>query len=155
MSDTVRDPELEKGTPVEGPGGQLEPDDVDLLPEGAERVGSLASDAWRSLRRSPMFIISTVLILFFVVMAIAPGLFTGTDPQAADLTKSRQPPSSAAWFGYDVQGSDIYARTIYGARASIVVGLLATLGTVHTRFSARHLRRLLRPVDRLRALPIR
>lgn len=108
---------------------------LDKLPEpggaeGVERVGSLASDAWRNLRRSPMFIVSAALILIFVTMAIAPGLFTRTDPLANDLSFSRQAPSLQAWFGYDVQGRDIYARTVYGARASIVVGVLATLGTV-------------------------
>jgi oligopeptide transport system permease protein len=39
-------------------------------------------------------------------------------------------PSSDAWFGYDVQGCDVYARTIYGARASIVVGGIATLAAM-------------------------
>jgi oligopeptide transport system permease protein len=36
-------------------------------------------------------------------------------------------PSVAHWFGTDLQGHDIYARTIYGARASVTVGLGATL----------------------------
>ncbi len=36
-------------------------------------------------------------------------------------------PSAAHWFGTDLQGHDIYARTVYGARASITVGLGATL----------------------------
>ncbi len=130
--ETPHDAELSPALPgtVEEPGGGLA--DEDLLGQltGDERVGSLAADAWRTLRRNPMFIISSVLILVFIAMAVTPGLFTSTDPNAFDLTKSRQPPSSQAWFGYDVQGHDVYARTIYGARASIVVGLLATLGTV-------------------------
>ena len=36
-------------------------------------------------------------------------------------------PSAAHWFGTDLQGHDIYARTVYGARASVTVGLGATL----------------------------
>ena len=43
-------------------------------------------------------------------------------PPTATLSRSRVPPSADAWFGYDVQGRDVYARVIYGARASIVVG---------------------------------
>ena len=39
-------------------------------------------------------------------------------------------PNADAWFGRDIQGYDIYARTIYGARASILVGVFTTLGTV-------------------------
>ena len=71
-----------------------------------------------------MFWISAVLIVLFLLMAIFPQLFTSTDPNYADLSKARQPPSADAWFGYDAQGYDVYARTIYGARASIMVGHL-------------------------------
>ena len=77
-----------------------------------------------------MFWISAVLIVLFVVMAAFPQLFTDKDPYFADLSKARQPPSSEAWFGYDAQGYDVYARTIYGARSSILVGMLATLFTL-------------------------
>lgn len=91
---------------------------------------SLWSDAWGELRRSPLFWISSVLILFFVVMAIFPSLFTGADPYYAQLKDARQPPSDAHVFGTTALGYDVYARTIYGARASIMVGVLATLGTV-------------------------
>jgi oligopeptide transport system permease protein len=91
---------------------------------------SLWGHAWQELRHNPLFWISSVLIVLFVVMAIAPGLFTNTDPTAADLRLARQPPSADAWFGRDFQGYDVYARTIYGARASILVGLLTTLATL-------------------------
>jgi len=90
---------------------------------------SLASDAWRALRRSTLFWISLSLIFLFVVMAVAPRLFTSTDPAAADLSRSQETPNSGAWFGRDLQGYDIYARCIYGARASILVGVLTTLIT--------------------------
>jgi oligopeptide transport system permease protein len=66
----------------------------------------------------------------FVVMAVFPQLFTSTDPNFADLAKARERPSADAWFGRDGQGYDVYARTIYGARASILVGLFATLFTL-------------------------
>ena len=110
--------------PTGGPEGPM------AAPEKGEKARSLGSDAWEELRNRPMFWISAALILLFVVMAAFPQLFTSTDPYYADLSKSRQPPSSEAWFGYDSQGYDIYARTIYGARASILVGILATLFTL-------------------------
>ena len=91
---------------------------------------SLASDAWRSMRRNPLFWVAATLITLFTVMAIFPALFTSTDPANAVLAKSRELPSADAWFGRDVQGYDIYARCIYGARASILVGVMCTLGTV-------------------------
>jgi oligopeptide transport system permease protein len=91
---------------------------------------SLWQNAWDELKRNPLFWISGALILLFVVMAIVPQLFTGKDPTFANLELARQKPSGAAWFGYDGQGYDVYARTIYGARASILVGIFATAFTM-------------------------
>jgi len=84
-------------------------------------------DTWRRLRRRPKFIISAALIACVVVVAVLPALFTGADPGYANPDQSLLGPSVAHWFGTDLQGHDIYARTIYGARASITVGLGATL----------------------------
>ncbi len=87
---------------------------------------SLWSDAWHELRRRPVFWVSSALILFFVVMAIFPGLFTSVDPTHQDLSHTREAPSGSAWFGYDIQGRDIYARVIYGTRWSSLVGVLCS-----------------------------
>jgi oligopeptide transport system permease protein len=95
--------------------------------EKGEKARSLGTDAWEELRHRPMFWISAALIVFFVLMAAFPQLFTSTDPYHADLAKAREAPSADAWFGRDNQGYDVYARTIYGARASILVGVFATL----------------------------
>jgi oligopeptide transport system permease protein len=100
------------------------------LPAAGEKPRSLRGDAWRDLRSNPVFVVSAVLIVFLVVMAAFPGWFTTRPVGKADLSLSRQTPSSNAWFGYDLQGYDIYTRTIYGARASIMVGVLATLSTL-------------------------
>jgi oligopeptide transport system permease protein len=93
---------------------------------GASVEASLWGDAWRQLRRKPMFVISALLIMLFMTMAAFPGLFTDVSPHACSLSRSLERPSADAWFGYDVQGCDYYARTIYGARASIVVGVTVT-----------------------------
>lgn len=103
-----------------------------LPAEPGDNVGearSLSSDAWRDLRRKPMFWISVSLILGFVAMSVFPQLFTDVDPFAGTVRSARQEPSSAHWFGTDQQGRDILARCIYGARASILVGLLTTVIT--------------------------
>lgn len=101
---------------------------------GVEQVSvkgrSLWNDAWVELRHNPIFWVAAVLIVFFMTMAIFPQLFTNTDPDYADLSRARESPSSAAWFGMDSQGYDVYARTIYGARASIMVGLGASVFVV-------------------------
>ncbi|MGS2613425.1 ABC transporter permease [Micromonospora sp. LZ34] len=102
------------------------------LPESArkEKPRGLLGDAWRDLRRKPLFWISATFIAIFLVMAAFPSLFTSGDPVNGALSNSRVEPSADAWFGYDVQGRDVYARTIYGARASIVVAVLSVMGTL-------------------------
>jgi oligopeptide transport system permease protein len=84
-------------------------------------------ETWRKLHRRPKFVIAAVLILLILLVALFPTLFTHADPGYADPSQSLRSPSAAHWFGTDLQGHDIYARTIYGARASVTVGLGATL----------------------------
>ncbi|SCG33759.1 ABC transporter permease, partial [Micromonospora humi] len=102
------------------------------LPQSAtqQKPRGLLGDAWIDLRRKPLFWISAAFIVFFLVMAAFPSLFTSGDAVNGALERSRVEPSSSAWFGYDVQGRDVYARTIYGARASIVVAVVSTLLTL-------------------------
>jgi oligopeptide transport system permease protein len=84
-------------------------------------------ETWRKLRRRPKFVIAAALIVLILLVALFPALFTHADPSYADPSQSLRSPSAAHWFGTDLQGHDIYARTIYGARASVTVGLGATL----------------------------
>ncbi|MCC5577375.1 ABC transporter permease [Microtetraspora sp. AC03309] len=91
---------------------------------------SLWYDTWDILKRRKIFWISFVMLIVFLVMAAFPTLFTHKDPEWATLARSMEGPSEDAWFGFDLQGRDVFARTIYGARTSIIVGVLATLGTV-------------------------
>ncbi|AYY12794.1 ABC transporter permease [Actinobacteria bacterium YIM 96077] len=93
---------------------------------GQTGAASLWGDAWRELRRNPFFVVSALLILVLIVMAIAPQLFTSIDPRSCDLSRSLERPSADHWFGFDLQGCDYYSRVIYGARASIVIGVAVT-----------------------------
>lgn len=103
-------------------------------PAKREEARSLWGDAWRDLRRRPIFLISALLILLLVVMSIFPWAFTDANPRQADLINDylKRPDWTdffgAGWFGYDGQGRSIYARVVYGARASITVGIFVTLG---------------------------
>ena len=92
------------------------------------RQNSLWSDAWAELRRNPLFWIGALLGLFFLLMALFPSIFArGADPQACDLANSKGTPSAAHWFGFDQQGCDYLANVVYGARNSLIIGLLAVL----------------------------
>src|SRR3954471_2615094 len=94
----------------------------------SDRQNSLWSDAWKSLKRNPLFWIGAVLGVVFTLMAIAPQWFSrGADPRDCDLSNSRALPSAAHWFGYDQQGCDYLANVVYGARSSLIIGVVAVL----------------------------
>ena len=93
---------------------------------GTIRQASLWGDAWLELRSNPLFWVALVLIVVFATMAVAPRLFTSTDPRACDLSNFLQRPSAGHPFGFDQQGCDYYAQVIYGARPSIAIGLVST-----------------------------
>jgi peptide/nickel transport system permease protein len=57
------------------------------------------------------------------------------------------PPSSASWFGTDNLGRDVYARTIYGARVSLAVGLSVAISAVSTGLAIGLLAGFFRPVE--------
>jgi oligopeptide transport system permease protein len=82
--------------------------------------------AWGQLRRNPLFWLAVALLLGLAAMAAAPHLFTSVNPGDCDLDRSLRPPAGGAWFGYDFQGCDVFARTVYGARSSLLVGVLST-----------------------------
>ncbi|MGW6023244.1 ABC transporter permease [Streptomyces sp. NPDC055099] len=94
---------------------------------------SLWGDAWRDLRRRPLFLISSLLIVVVLLVAAFPSLFTSADPGSGDLTNHfLQKPNlghvfQPDWFGYDRQGRSVYARVVYGARNSIMVGFGVTI----------------------------
>ena len=100
--------------------------DVDSVDEAAPAT-SMWADAWRTLRHNPLFIVSAVLIVLIVFVALFPKVFTRQDPNFCDLNKSLSDAASGHPFGYDLQGCDVFARTVYGTRTSVSVGILTTL----------------------------
>ncbi|MCG5469135.1 ABC transporter permease [Micromonospora sp. LAH09] len=98
--------------------------------QGNEKPRGLLGDAWRDLRRKPLFWISATIIMIFLLMAAFPALFAPGDAVNGSLSRSLVKSNGDAWFGYNLQGQDVYARVIYGARASIVVAVLSVIGTL-------------------------
>ncbi|MEV5611989.1 ABC transporter permease [Streptomyces sp. NPDC052225] len=94
----------------------------------SDKPRSLWSDAWRDLRRNPIFIISGLIIAFLVLISIWPQLIASGNPLSCDLAKAQQGSQPGHPFGFDGQGCDVYTRTVYGARNSITVGVCATVG---------------------------
>lgn len=69
--------------------------------------------------------IGVAVIVVMVVMAVLAPLVARQDPNAIDLINLLDPPSRAHWLGTDVQGRDVWARLVYGARVSLAVGLVS------------------------------
>ncbi len=93
------------------------------------RARSLTDDAWHDLRRNPVFWGAGAVAVLMLLLAAVPQWFSATDARTAlcSLGDSLAPPSAAHWFGFDKQGCDIYARVVYGARSSILVGVFSTV----------------------------
>jgi oligopeptide transport system permease protein len=89
---------------------------------------SLWADAWRKLRRRPLFIISALLILLLTTVALFPGLFTSVSPDSdCQLANSEAGPTAGHPLGFTLQGCDVYSRVIHGTQASLSVGVLSVL----------------------------
>ncbi|HEU0041498.1 MAG TPA: ABC transporter permease [Jiangellaceae bacterium] len=102
----------------------------------SERIGtegtSLRKDAWQRLRRDPVAIVGCSLILFFILVAIFAPLIApygpAEQPGAGTITPTTIPgPSAEHWFGLDELGRDEFSRVVYGARQSLLVGVVSLL----------------------------
>ena len=89
------------------------------------------SDAQDLPKRSISLRVGGLIVVFWIVCAIAGAHGFVHDPYAADPLNALLPPSADHWFGTDVLGRDVFARVIAGARDILIIAPLATLlGTV-------------------------
>ena len=72
-----------------------------------------------------LFIAAAVWIALLALAAIFASLLPLPDPTNIDMLGKRAPPSLEHWLGNDQLGRDVLSRLIYGARFSLIVGLLA------------------------------
>lgn len=102
--------------------------DFDAFPAAARRPAILTPPRQyppviRSIRQHPTMWLGGFLLLGVVLMAIFAPLIASADPTALNPAMRVKDPSAAALFGTDMMGRDIFARTIYGARVSLIVGI--------------------------------
>lgn len=71
--------------------------------------------------------VSAIVLVTLIAMAIVPQLFAPIDPLLTNPFNAFQPPSLDHWFGTDQLGRDEFARVVHGARASLTMGVGATL----------------------------
>src|SRR5713226_8716071 len=81
--------------------------------------------ALRRLLRRKGAIFGLVVIALFVLVAVFAPLISPYDPAAQSWTLVRQPPSAQHWLGTDDVGRDILARIMFGARASLLAGVIS------------------------------
>lgn len=96
----------------------------------AEERRTMRAERRKLLLTSPSFVIGSLIVLFWILCAIVPGLLTEWGPTevvrlADGSTIPRTPPSADAWFGTDAIGNDVYARVIYGARPVLILAPVA------------------------------
>jgi peptide/nickel transport system permease protein len=86
-------------------------------------------DAWRRLKRNPGAIVGFTLVGLFVLVAIFAPLIATEDPTGGDLSRLEGSccpgPSAGHPFGIDQQGRDQFSRVIYGARYSLLIGVIS------------------------------
>jgi oligopeptide transport system permease protein len=95
-----------------------------------DKVSNLWLDAWRDMRKRPMFYISGVLILLVTLVALFPTLFTQVPPDLdCQLSNSNGPPAPGHILGYTKQGCDIFSRIVHGTSTSLSVGVIVVVMT--------------------------
>jgi peptide/nickel transport system permease protein len=109
------------GDPFEGPTATVD--------EGGT---SLWRGAWQRLRRDPFAILGSLIVLTFVVVAVAAPLIAPYEPGRAQwgsqVTPSSVPgPSEDHLLGLDAFGSDLFTQLVHGARQSLVIGVVSTV----------------------------
>ena len=75
-----------------------------------------------AIRRNPTIAFGAVLLFLLIAVAIVGPWFVGDPLKIAPVNRLR-PPSERWWFGTDQFGRDLFTRTIYGSRVSLIVGL--------------------------------
>lgn len=85
----------------------------------------------RWLRKNPTLILGALLLVAMAVISLAAPLIASQDPQAIDPIARLQSASAEHLFGTDALGRDVFSRTIWGGRVSLLVALsVATAATV-------------------------
>ena len=112
---------------------QLTPDKfkiVGFTQEEANKIDrptiSYWQDAWRRLRKNPVAMGALFVLGLLIIMVIAGPYIRGYDYINMNVTEKNLGSSAKYWFGTDSLGRDLFSRVWVGARASIIIALVAT-----------------------------
>ena len=90
-----------------------------------ETLESPARRAWRRLVRHKGAMLGLAVIAISILLAVFAPMIVPYDPIAASWSLVRKAPSAQHWFGTDELGRDVLARVVFGARASLLAGLIS------------------------------
>lgn len=112
---------------------QLSPDKFKIIgytQEEANKIDrptiSYWQDAWRRLKKNPVAMAALVVLALLVVLVIVGPYIRGYDYVSMNVADKNQGSSAEYWFGTDSLGRDLFSRIWVGARASILIALVAT-----------------------------
>ena len=120
------------------------------------------TEIFKRLLRSPQGATGLFIILLALVMVIGGKALAPYDPESLSILARFKPPGAEHWFGTDQMGRDIFSRVLVGARATIVLSLLATIaamvigsviGTASAYLGGRFDEFLMRTMDAVMAIP--
>ena len=76
----------------------------------------------KALSKNPVMGAGIFVVILFVIIALAAPLITPVGPKEVKPINRLQPPNAEQWFGTDTLGRDVFTRTVYGTRISLLVG---------------------------------
>jgi ABC-type dipeptide/oligopeptide/nickel transport system permease subunit len=85
----------------------------------------MRAGVWTRLGRDGRAVTGLIVVAVLVIAAVTAPVLARVDPIQIDLAHALRPPSAAHWLGTDVQGRDVWARLVYGARVSLAVGIVS------------------------------
>jgi peptide/nickel transport system permease protein len=104
--------------------------DAALAAHPVADAGELDSPARRARRRlfkRKAAVAGLVVLIAFILLALFAPVIVPYDPIASSWSLVRKPPTALHWFGTDELGRDILSRVVYGARASLMAGLISVV----------------------------
>lgn len=100
---------------------------ADIAPPGPARAPGQIAWIVRRFLRNKAAVAGLIVVGLFVLVAIFAPLLAPYDPIKTNWSEIRHAPSAAHWFGTDELGRDIFSRIIYGARASLMAGVVSVV----------------------------
>ena len=99
------------------------------LEKNDSRIKDLRYSA-RLFFKSPMAVLGLLIILMFVILALATPYIAPYGDNQRNWYEIMKPPSAQHWFGTDDMGGDVFSRVLWGSRVSLTVGFVVVFTAI-------------------------